>query len=1402
MYIPPSTYRIQFNNQFTFQNLEENLDYLTSLGIGAIYASPVFGAVPGSNHGYDVTDPHNFNPEIGTLQQFGQLISRLKSMQTGWIQDIVPNHMAFHPNNSWLTDVLEKGRQSAYAGYFDIEWDHPVFKDKVLVPVLGKTPDEAVENNEIKLHWENGGFFICYYDFRLPLSGESFHELLEEYKDLEESQYVGQGIASTEFKTDPAFSGFGWSNSRERFQAIYNTDSSFENLVDHICENTNSNPSKLKELLSKQHYVLAHWQVTDQVLNYRRFFTINGLISLCMENPKVFEDYHSFIQKQVNEGRFQGLRIDHVDGLLCPGIYFERLRASMGEETYIVAEKILERHEQLNKKWPLQGSSGYDFLAIVNNVFTNQEGCRLLNAFYKDFANIKLDPEDIIYLKKKLILTHSFRGDWDNICRKAEETGLITFNESITRENLHEAIGEFLVNFPVYKLYSYELPLDEEDATIIKRITDRSISRTPHLAAPLNKLRHIFLGDKTISDKERKNALDIFLRCMQYTGPLMAKGIEDTAMYWWAGFIAHNEVGDSIEADGITIPEFHQRMKERHIHYPHTINATATHDTKRGEDTRSRLNVISEFSKEWMQLVRKWSVMNQSMKSLINGNPAPDSNEEYFIYQTLAGAMPMNGNPDPTLSERLSEYIQKALREAKVNSDWNKPNEPYEKAVKDFVLKLLDENSSFMQTFQPFLKKIIPWGITNSLSQVVLKCTCPGIPDFYQGTELWDLSLVDPDNRRSVDYNLRASLLEEIQSPFVNETALFNALCESGTDGKIKLWITHKLMLERKKAAHVFNYGEYIPLKISGEYKAHLLAFARRHEKLWYITVVPIQSALLPQNEDMLPDWKDTAITIPAPSPGHWRLLWNNSLLKGGKEIKVAEVLKKNCPAVLKAENTTDIRGSGILLHLTSLPGKYGSGDLGQEAYRFADFLKKSKQMYWQILPFNPVDRSFSPYSSSSAFAGNIMLIDPDDLHKNKLINKLPDLMPEATTAAFSEALSLKEKIVDEAFSNYTKRNNPLLQKNFEQFCTNEGYWLRDFALFCVFKQKFAEAPWNEWPAEIKKREKPILLQLEEKYAIELTRIKFGQYLFSSHFKKLKFYVNSLGIKIIGDIPIYVSYDSADVWANPHLFNLDENLLMKTVAGVPPDYFSKTGQLWNMPVYNWERMKTDNFSWWKQRTSRNLEFCDMLRFDHFRGFSSYWEVPAGETTAVNGQWTKGPGEYLFTELKKTFPQMPFIAEDLGDIDEDVYQLRDTFNLMGMKVLQFAFGDDMPQSVHIPHNHRPNSVVYTGTHDNNTIRGWFKKEADKKIKARIGEYFNHKPNANTIAGEFVRMAFSSVANIVIVPMQDVMNLGESARFNTPSKPVGNWQWKLTTLTSPENYSEKLKQLTDTYGRTTT
>ncbi len=474
-------------------------------------------------------------------------------------------------------------------------------------------------------------------------------------------------------------------------------------------------------------------------------------------------------------------------------------------------------------------------------------------------------------------------------------------------------------------------------------------------------------------------------------------------------------------------------------------------------------------------------------------------------------------------------------------------------------------------------------------------------------------------------------------------------------------------------------------------------------------------------------------------------------------------------------------RKAGILLHITSLPGKYESGDFGPEAYKFADFLQKAGQAYWQILPLNQLNSkmAYSPYSPLSAFAGNTMFINPDILVQQNLLKKnefeTPSGISEKVKYSFAE--QIKQQILETAYNEYKTTGTNELKEEFENFCANEKFWLHDYALFIALREKYENESWNTWHFKYRQRDKDALDEIVSKYSDLIEAEKYTQFLFMKQWKALKNYCNEKGIKIIGDIPIYISYDSADVWAHPEYFKLKKNKEPLKVAGVPPDYFNDNGQLWNMPTYNWKELKVNKYDWWLQRLKKNTELFDLVRIDHFRGLSSYWEVSVLEDTAINGKWLNGPGANFLSAVQREIPEMPFIAEDLGDVDQAVYDLRDKYNLPGMHIVQFGFGKDMAKSVHAPHNYTTNSFVYTGTHDNNTTKGWFKKEAGKKERKNLKKYSLKKVTANNCHKVLMRIAYRSVAKTAIIPIQDVLGLGAKSRINLPATETGNWLWRV-------------------------
>ncbi|MFH0811728.1 MAG: 4-alpha-glucanotransferase [Pseudomonadota bacterium] len=493
-------------------------------------------------------------------------------------------------------------------------------------------------------------------------------------------------------------------------------------------------------------------------------------------------------------------------------------------------------------------------------------------------------------------------------------------------------------------------------------------------------------------------------------------------------------------------------------------------------------------------------------------------------------------------------------------------------------------------------------------------------------------------------------------------------------------------------------------------------------------------------------------------------------------------------------------RGSGILLHITSLPSPFGIGDLGSGAYRFIDFLAEAKQSYWQVLPLNPTDPIHynSPYHSTSAFAFNPLLISPElmiaeGFLKRENIESFPEF-PQDRVDHLS-VKEYKENLFNQAFTHFKRKRD----QGYLEFCSQNAHWLEDFALFVALKANFQGKAWSEWPPGLRDRNREALESAKSEHQDKIEKIKFLQYIFNKQWASLKNYCTEKSIQIIGDLPIYVDYDSADVWAHPELFKLDDNQKPYVVAGVPPDYFSATGQLWGNPIYRWDILKERDYDWWVKRIAHSLKLYDFLRIDHFRGFVAYWEVPAREKTAINGKWIEAPAIDFFTRLTKKFPYLPIIAEDLGVITPDVREVMNHFELPGMKLLLFAFGPDLPTNPYIPHNLGKNCIAYTGTHDNNTIRGWFEKEVTPEDKKRLFKYLSREVPAEEIHWELIRLVMMSVANTVIFPLQDILGLGEEARMNLPATREGNWKWRLLPNQITPDITKRLLEMTEIYGR---
>ena len=493
-------------------------------------------------------------------------------------------------------------------------------------------------------------------------------------------------------------------------------------------------------------------------------------------------------------------------------------------------------------------------------------------------------------------------------------------------------------------------------------------------------------------------------------------------------------------------------------------------------------------------------------------------------------------------------------------------------------------------------------------------------------------------------------------------------------------------------------------------------------------------------------------------------------------------------------------RSSGILLHITSLPSPFGIGDLGPAAYEFVNFLKDSGHQYWQLLPLNPTDEKFShsPYSSFSAFAGNPLLISPQLLEKEEYVDLKHFPAPKKIAEEkvhFQAVEKYKEALLEAAFQNFKKKNKK--SGKFSAFCKKHASWLDDYSLYRVLRKEY-HSGWTSWPADLRDRKKAAIKKAEKVHSTAIEKEKFIQFLFFSQWQNLTEYAHSESVTFIGDIPFYVNHESADCWANPGYFKLDNEKQPTKVSGVPPDYFSETGQLWGTPVFDWKALKTDNFDWWVKRIEQNLLLFDVVRLDHFRAFSAYWEVGAGEETAINGKWVKTPGAAFFKQVKKEFPKMPFIAEDLGLMDDAVYELINEYEFPGMKVLQFAFGDDRSGNPYLPFNHIPYCIAYTGTHDNNTTRGWF-ENLGKTEKKHFQDYSEKRVTKQNVHKVLHRMVLNSVAQLAVVPLQDIIGLGEEAIMNTPGTTEGNWSWRVKKEDIPFKKTAELKKLNELYGR---
>jgi (1->4)-alpha-D-glucan 1-alpha-D-glucosylmutase len=921
--LPTATYRLQLSAAFTFADATAIADYLAALGISHCYTSNYFAAVPGSTHGYDVADPTRLNPEIGTEDTYGTWVSALRARGMGHIIDLVPNHMGIARSaNPWWQDVLENGESSRQSDDFDIDWQplKPELEHKVLIPVLGDVYGDVLERQEIQLHYENGGFHITYYDQRFPIAPGTYHRVLELAAPalLEEiGSDSDHGIEFLSILTAirhlpgrvPAAPDERTERDREkevvkrRLAALTRASAAVAAHIERIVARLNGTPGDprsfddLDSLLSAQAYRLAYWRVAGEEINYRRFFDINDLAAIRMEDPAVFERAHAYVFELLTRGCIDGFRIDHVDGLFDPGDYLARLRARaiaarpdlFSEETppYLVVEKILGQGEVL-PSWPVAGTTGYDFLVMLNGLFIDVRNERAVTSAYEQFTRLRDPYREIVYRGKQLVLGVSMASELNVLAHR-----LNRFSErhrhyrDFTLNSLTQAMREIIACFPVYRTYVNErdaIVLDRDRAYVERAVSDAKRRNPNRPGAVYDFVRDLLLREaEYIPPDDHEEHMRFIGKFQQVTSPVTAKGIEDTALYIYNRLVSLNEVGGEPDHFGTPPATLHTWLAERARRWPHGLSATSTHDTKRSEDVRARLNVLSELPGAWKQATGRWARINRRGRTTIDGQSYPSRNEEYLLYQTLIGTWPldeMDAAGERDYTARIVAYMEKAMREAKVYTSWLNPSEQHERAMTRFVeLVLSTDNRAFRDDFLPFALRVAQWGIYNSLAQQLIKIAAPGVPDFYQGTELWDLSLVDPDNRRPVDYGRRQALLAEIDAALASgDRASFVAMLlgqsASATgapdtpirDDRLKLFTTMTALRCRQRHRGLFAGDDYAPLAVEGPKRDHVFAFLRSRETERVLVAVPrLVSTLVPDAQLPLGErvWGDTRVMLP-----------------------------------------------------------------------------------------------------------------------------------------------------------------------------------------------------------------------------------------------------------------------------------------------------------------------------------------------------------------------------------------------------------------------------------------------------------------------------------------------------------------------------------------------------------
>jgi len=848
-----ATYRLQLHKGFGFAAARAIVDYLDELGVSHAYASPYMSAEPGSTHGYNLVDPKQLNPEIGTEREYLDWTETLASRDMGHVLDVVPNHMGASTNNAWWLDVLENGPSSIYADYFDIEWHPPkaALENKVLLPILGAQYGEVLEKGELQLVRDGGAFFVKYWERMLPANPRSVLPLLEravarldlpaENEHRQELESIVTGLKNmpprTETEKDKQRERAREKEVLKRRLAAVTENAAIAAAIDEEVTVANGKPGdarsfdELDRILMHQSYRLAFWRVATDEINYRRFFDINDLAAIRMECDPVFDDTHELLLRLVGEGRVHGVRLDHTDGLYDPAAYFEKLRNALEdargarsgkpEHIYLVAEKILSHGEQLPTSWAIEGTTGYDFLVQASGVFVERSAEKAFTQLWHEVSGDSRSFAEHARESKRAIMRSSLSSEMYMLATRLERIAMRDRrSRDFTFAMLRRAVSETIAAFPVYRTYirpdGSREPMDEQ---IVTRATRLARRRNPELSPSVfDFLRDVLLlKSEAVDDEDRAARVQFAMRFQQLTGPVMAKSVEDTAFYTYARFIALNEVGGGPEHFGTTIAELHASNAARREHWARTMTASSTHDTKRGEDVRARLAVLTEMPDTWRAWVREWQEIAARFTKEIEDETAPSGTDQYLFFQTALGAYPLDGNTDG-FAERLVDYAIKAAREAKQRTSWLSPDEAYEEALKSFVTGMVAD-PSFAKSLSAKVDEIAAYGASNGLGQMVIKLGSPGVPDTYQGSELWDLRLVDPDNRTPVDYEARRAALRSLEGAKPAE------LLTQFRDGRVKLHVVRTGLRLRRELPKTFLEGDYTPIDGGDD----VVAFARRH---------------------------------------------------------------------------------------------------------------------------------------------------------------------------------------------------------------------------------------------------------------------------------------------------------------------------------------------------------------------------------------------------------------------------------------------------------------------------------------------------------------------------------------------------------------------------------------------